>query len=55
MKKKRKISHSFKGALVKRFLEQKDRKGFELLLPKYKEVIGDSSGIYALYKGKKLY
>jgi len=44
-----------KGALVKGFLEKKDREGFELLLPKYKEVIGDSSGIYALYKGKKLY
>ena len=44
-----------KGALVKGFLEKKDREGFELLLPKYKEVIGDSSGIYALYKGRKLY
>lgn len=44
-----------KGALVKGFLEKKDRTGFELLLPRYKEVIGDSSGIYALYKGKKLY
>lgn len=44
-----------KGALVKGFLEKKDREGFELLLPRYKEVIGDSSGIYALYKGKKLF
>jgi len=44
-----------KGALVKGYLEKKDRKGFELLLPKYKEVIKDSSGIYSLYKGKKLY
>ena len=50
-----KISCSMKGALVKGFLEKKDRKGFKLLLPRYKEVIGDSSGIYALYKGKKLY
>jgi predicted GIY-YIG superfamily endonuclease len=40
---------------VKGYLERKDRTGFELLLPKYREVIGDSSGIYALYKGKKLY
>ncbi|MEK6757665.1 MAG: GIY-YIG nuclease family protein [Nanoarchaeota archaeon] len=53
--KKKKIRHSLKGALVKGFLEKKDRKGFELLLPKYREVIRDSSGIYALYKGKKLY
>jgi len=49
------IRHSIKGALVKGFLEKKDRKGFELLLPRYREVIGDSSGIYALYKGNKLY
>lgn len=54
-KQKRPIRHSVKGALVKGYLEKKDRKGFELLLPRYKEVIGDSSGIYALYKGKKLY
>jgi len=55
-KTKRKIfKQSCKGALVKGYLEKKDRKGFELLLPRYKEVIGDSSGIYALYKGKKLY
>ena len=47
--------HSTKGSLVKGYLEKKDRKGFELLLPRYKEVIGDSSGIYALYKGRKLY
>lgn len=53
--KNRKIKHPQKGALVKGFLEKKDRIGFELLLPKYKEVIGDSSGIYALYKGEKLY
>jgi len=51
---KRRHTKTEKGALVKGFLEKKDRKGFELLLPKYKEVIGDSSGIYALYKGKKL-
>lgn len=44
-----------KGALVKGYLEKKDRMGFELLLPRYKEVIGDSSGIYSLYKGKRLY
>lgn len=54
-KKRRVVGHSEKGALVKGYLEKKDRKGFELLLPRYKEVIGDSSGIYALYKGKKLY
>ena len=53
--KKRVIRHSEKGALVKGYLEKKDRKGFELLLPRYREVIGDSSGIYSLYKGKKLY
>jgi hypothetical protein len=53
--KKRAIRHSEKGALVKGYLERKDRKGFELLLPRYKEVIGDSSGIYSLYKGDKLY
>ena len=52
---KKKHTKTEKGALVKGFLEKKDRKGFELLLPKYKDVIGDSSGIYALYKGKKLY
>ena len=46
---------SKKGALVKGFLERKDRKGFELLLPYYRGVIGDSSGIYALYNGSKLY
>ena len=44
-----------KGALVRGYLEKKDRKGFEFLFSKYKEIIGDSSGIYALYKGKKLY
>ena len=54
-KKHRAIQHSIKGSLVKGFLEKKDRKGFELLLPRYREVIGDSSGIYALYKGDKLY
>ncbi len=47
--------HSIKGSLVKGYLEKKDRKGFELLLPRYREVIGDSSGIYALYNGKRLY
>ena len=52
---KRTMKHSIKGSLVRGYLEKKDRKGFELLLPRYKEVIGDSSGIYALYKGKKLY
>ena len=53
---KRKIfKQTCKGALVKGFLEKKDRKGFELLLPRYREVIGDSSGIYALYKSEKLY
>lgn len=52
---KKKIKHAIKGLLVKGYLEKKDRKSFELLLPRYKEVIGDSSGIYALYKGKKLY
>ncbi len=46
---------TLKGALVTGYLEKKDRKGFELLLPRYNEVIGGSSGIYALYKGKKLY
>lgn len=50
-----KHAHAVKGSLVKGYLEKKDRKGFELLLPRYKEVIGDSSGIYALYRGKKLY
>ena len=49
------IRHSVNGSLVKGYLEKKDRKGFELLLPRYKEVIGDSSGIYALYKDKKIY
>jgi len=44
-----------KGALVKGYLEKKDRRGFELLLPRYREVIGRSSGIYSLYKGKQLY
>ena len=44
-----------KGALVKGFLEKKDRKAFELLLPRYRDIIGNSSGIYALYKGQKLY
>jgi len=53
--KKRKTTNSKKGALVKGFLERKDRKAFEILLPEYKDVIGDSSGIYALYKGNKLY
>jgi hypothetical protein len=53
---KRKIfKQTCKGALVKGFLEKKDRRGFELLLPRYREVIGDSSGIYSLYKGEKLY
>ena len=52
---KPKKKRTVKGALVKGFLEKKDRLGFELLLPRYREVIGNSSGIYALYKGKKLY
>lgn len=56
-KKKRIVRHSVKGSLVKGYLEKKDREGFKYLLPRYKDkkVIGDSSGIYALYKGKKLY
>lgn len=54
-RRKRKRRLRIKGALVKGYLEKKDRKGFEFLLPRYKEVIGDSSGIYALYKGKRLY
>lgn len=49
------LQHSINGSLAKGFLEKKDRKGFELLLPRYREVIGDSSGIYALYKGDDLY
>ncbi len=53
--KPKKHKHSQKGALVRGFLEKKDRKGFELLLPRYREVIGDSSGIYALYNGNRLY
>ncbi len=55
MENNKKTQHSIKGSLVKGFLEKKDRKGFELLLPRYREVIGKSSGIYALYKGDKLY
>ena len=54
-KKHKIVQHSIKGSLVKGFLEKKDRRGFELLLPRYREVIGDSSGIYALYNGDKLY
>ena len=50
-----KKGQTLKGALVEGFLEKKDRMGFQLLLPRYREVIGKSSGIYALYKGKKLY
>jgi excinuclease UvrABC nuclease subunit len=38
-----------------RYLEKKDRKRFESLLPSYRNAIGDSSGIYALYGGKELY
>jgi len=53
--KRKRANRSEKGALVKGYLEKKDRKGFELLLDKYRKVIGDSSGIYALYRGKKLY
>lgn len=57
VKKKGRHAHrpSGKGALVKGFLEKKDRQGFELLLPEYRKVIGESSGIYALYQGEKLY
>ena len=53
--KKRAVRPSEKGALVRGYLEKKDRKGFKLLLPRYRKVIGDSSGIYSLYKGRKLY
>lgn len=53
--KRARTRHSEKGALVKGYLEKKDREGFELLLRRYREVIRDSSGIYALYKGRKLY
>lgn len=53
--KKRWQRTALKGSLVKGYLEKKDRKGFEFLLPRYREVIKDSSGIYALYKGKRLY
>ena len=52
---KRRHNQKAKGAIVRGYLEKKDRTGFELLLPRYKEVIGNSSGIYALYKGDKLY
>ena len=52
---KRRGQKASKGALVKGYLEKKERKGFEYLFNRYKEVVGDSSGIYALYKGKKLY
>jgi hypothetical protein len=54
-KTKKSIIQSEKGALVKGYLEKKDRKGFEFLFNEYREVIGRSSGIYALWKGNKLY
>jgi hypothetical protein len=54
-KPKRKSKITEKGALVKGYLEKKDRKGFEFLLNDYREVLGSSSGIYALWKGKNLY
>jgi hypothetical protein len=54
-KKSTKKRRTQKGALVKGYLEKKDRFGFDLLLPTYRKIIGGSSGIYALYKGKKLY
>lgn len=54
-RKKVKKKRTQKGALVKGFLEKKDRHGFDILLPTYRNIIGESSGIYALYKGKKLY
>lgn len=47
--------HSKKGALVKGYLEKKDREGVILMLDKYKGVIGSSAGIYALYNNDKLY
>lgn len=53
--KKRKVGATKKGALVRGFLEKKERKGFEYLFGRYKNVVGNSSGIYALYKGKELY
>ena len=53
--KKKKRNSSVKGALVKGYLEKKDRKGFEFILPEYRRVVGNSSGIYALYNGDELY
>ena len=55
LKTKSKKKYSKKGALIKGYLEKKDRISFDKLLPRYRDVIGNSSGIYALYKGKKLY
>ena len=53
--KKKKKTVSQKGALVKGYLEKKDRDGFEMYFSKYKKVIGRRSGIYALYNNDKLY
>jgi hypothetical protein len=50
-----KIIRAVKGALVKGYLEKVDRKAFEYLLRDFRQLLGDSSGIYALYNGDKLY
>jgi len=51
----RKRAGSVKGALVKGYLERVDRKAFEYLFKDFKKLLGDSSGIYGLYNGDKLY
>lgn len=54
-KKPKGIKRSIKGALVKGYLEKIDRKAFEYLLHDFKKLLGNSSGIYSLYNGDKLY
>jgi hypothetical protein len=46
---------SLKGALIKGYLERIDRKAFEYLFKDFQQLLGKSSGIYALYNKGNLY
>ena len=46
---------SMKGFIIKGVLENQPKEFLELALDELKDIIKEDPGIYALYKGKKLY
>jgi hypothetical protein len=57
VKKTKKVNkkRSLKGTLIRGYLEKVDRKAFEYLFKDFKQLLGKSSGIYALYNKGNLY